>query len=121
MAFVQADLLAVSLSSLRQAQKRAKTDAIKDAPRRKGKPVGVRVSMMNIYCPACHISSPREMRELTVIKPICTVCGSRLNSEAVETALDRYIEPPEATNWSFGREPALAPNAVAKAPGISEG
>jgi len=34
------------------------------------------MSMVNIYCPACHISSPREPRELSQLRSFCTVCGA---------------------------------------------
>lgn len=44
---------------------------------------------VNIYCAVCHVSSPREMRELICSSPFCTVCGTLLNRQSVEIALER--------------------------------
>jgi hypothetical protein len=66
--------------------------------------------MVNIYCPACKVSSPREKREIAHASPICKVCGARLNGQSVEAALGLYIEPQETTGRRFDHEtPAFRP------------
>jgi hypothetical protein len=68
--------------------------------------------MVNIYCPACHISSPRELRELAHPRPFCTACGRPLNSRAVEVAMSRHTAPQQAGNQNYDGAPILAESAV---------
>jgi hypothetical protein len=87
MAFVRADLLPIAFSSLRQAQENQDGRGQGRASP-EGSAMGL-TSMVNIYCPACHISSPREPRELSQLRSFCTVCGAPLNETVVEAAVAR--------------------------------
>jgi hypothetical protein len=49
-------------------------------------------AMVNIYCPACHISSPRHLREVVQPRAFCTVCGAPLDPSLVEEAVARCPE-----------------------------
>jgi hypothetical protein len=63
--------------------------------------------MLNVYCPVCHISSPREVRELMHPRTFCTVCGATLNKSLVEAAVARRTEPGVASTQTVeGRKVA---------------
>jgi hypothetical protein len=69
--------------------------------------------MVNIYCPACHISSPREVRELMHPGTFCPVCGAALNKSGVEAALARRAERSATRLDSIDGPPAEdLPNAL---------
>jgi hypothetical protein len=63
-------------------------------------------SMVNIYCPACYISSPRELRELVQARTYCTVCGATMNKSGVEAALASLTDPSAAGLDSIDGPPA---------------
>ena len=67
--------------------------------------------MVNIYCPACHISSPRYLRELVHPHPFCTVCGRPLNRQAVDVAMSRHAAL-QAENQIYDGIPVMAESAV---------
>jgi hypothetical protein len=87
---VRADFLQIAFSSLRAQENQDGRDQGRASPQ--GSPLGVRVSMMNIYCAACHISSPRYLRELLHPRPYCTVCGVPLDKSLVEAVVARFSE-----------------------------
>ena len=91
MAFVRADLLPIAFSSLRQAQENQDGRG-QGCASPEGSAMGL-TSMVNIYCPACHISSQREPRELSQLRSFCTVCGAPLNKTVVEAAVARLTQP----------------------------
>jgi hypothetical protein len=83
--FCAGRLLPIAFSSLRQAQENQDGRG-----QGRASPEGSAMAwtlMVNIYCPACHISSPREPRELSQLRSFCTVCGAPLNETVVEAAV----------------------------------
>jgi hypothetical protein len=71
---------------------------------------------LNVYCPSCGVSSPRELSELA--RPsgqICLICGSRLPKESVCSA-DTQGEKLNRRSPNQSQSSNLSPQAVEEEP-----
>src|SRR3954469_10411298 len=71
----------------------------------KGERYALRCPMVSMYCPVCHISSPRDFHELVHARPFCAVCGASLNKGLVEEAVSRYTALKQAEKQTNDGDP----------------